>query len=102
MPCTFSLFLSRVAVTGSSGMVSFSNLDPDTYTLRIIARNEKDDRAVLSRRFYIGNGSQCAVHLINSGLSVYGDNAKVEFAITGVPVTDVLCSVDSQEFACKL
>ena len=86
---------------GSSGKFTFSNLEPGDYTLRIIARNDKDDRSAVSRRLFIGDGSHCTVHLINSGLSMYGDNAKVEFATTGLPVTDVRCTVDSQEFSCK-
>ena len=86
---------------GSSGEVSFSSLEPGTYTLKIIARNDKDDRTTFTRRFYIGDGTQCAIHLINSGLSVYGDNAKVEFAVTGLNVTNVLCIVDKQEFSCE-
>lgn len=69
--------------------------------MRIIARNDKDDRTGVSRRFFIGNGSHCAVHLINTGLSVYGDNAKVEFTTSGLPVSDIRCTVDSQEFSCK-
>ena len=82
--------------------MTFSNLEPGVYTLRIIARNDKDDRTAVSRRLYISNSAHCAVHLINSGLSVYGDNAKVEFATTGLPVTGVRCTVDSREFPCKL
>ena len=66
-----------------------------------MARNDKDDRTSVSRSFFIGNGSHCAVHLINSGLSIYGDNAKVEFATSGLPTTGTMCIVDSQQFPCK-
>ena len=66
-----------------------------------MARNDKDDRTSVSRSFFIGNGSHCAVHLINSGLSVYGDNAKVEFVTSGLPVSAIRCTVDSQQFPCK-
>ena len=86
---------------GSSGEMTFSNLEPGRHTLRIVARNSRDDRAAVSRRFFISNGTECAIHLINSGLSVYGDNAKVEFATSGLPVTQVLCTVDSREFPCR-
>ncbi len=86
---------------GSSGKVSFSNLESGEYILRIVARNDKDDRTSVSRGFFIGNGSHCAVHLINSGLSIYGDNAKVEFTTSGLPVTGISCKVDSQELPCK-
>ena len=81
--------------------MSFSNLESGEYTLRIVTRNDKDDRISVSRGFFIGNGSHCAVHFINSGLSVYGDNAKVEFTISGLPITGIRCKVDSQEFPCK-
>ena len=82
--------------------MTFSDMEPGHYTLRVVARNSREDRGAASRRFFIGNGTQCAVHLINSGLSVYGDNAKVEFATSGLSVTDVLCKVDSREFPCRL
>ena len=78
-----------------------SSQESTGYILRIVARNDKDDRTSVSRGFFIGNGSHCAVHLINSGLTVYGDNARVEFTTSGLPVTGIRCKVDSQEFPCK-
>lgn len=86
--------------TGSSGKVTFSKIEPGDYILRVVARNDKDDRAAVSRRIFVSNGSHCAVHLINSGLTIYGDNAKVEFATTGLPISGITCTVDSQHFPC--
>ena len=80
--------------------MTFSDLEPGDKTLRVIARNSREDRAVVISDIFVSSGSHCAVHLINSGLRVYGNNARVEFATSGLPLNDTLCTVDDKQFSC--
>ena len=89
--------------SGSSGNVSFTDLAPGKYVLRVAATNSKEDRAIERRRFEISSDpSFCTTHLINGGVTVSGDMATVEFAGTG-PAETFRCKLDTKPaFACKL
>ena len=89
--------------SGSSGSVSFTDLDPGRYVLRVAAANSKEDRAIERRRFEISSDpSFCTTHLINGGVTVRGDTATVEFAEMG-PTEMFRCRLDTEPaFVCKL
>ena len=87
---------------GSSGSVSFTDLAPGRYVLRVAATNSKEDRAIERRRFEISSDpSFCTTHLINRGVTVTGDTATVDFTGTG-PAETFRCRLDTEPaFACK-
>ena len=89
--------------SGSSGNVSFTDLAPGKYVLRVAATNSREDRAIERRRFEISSDpSFCTTHLINEGVTVSGDTATVEFAGIG-PAETFRCKLDTEPaFACKL
>ena len=89
--------------SGSSGNVSFTDLAPGKYVLRVAATNSREDRAIERRSFEISSDpSFCTTHLINGGVTVSGDIATVEFAGTG-PAETFRCKLDTEPaFACKL
>ena len=88
--------------SGSSGSVSFTDLAPGRYVLRVAAANSKEDRVIERRRFEISSDpSFCTTHLINGGVTVRGDTATVEFAEMG-PAEMFRCRLDTEPaFACK-
>ena len=89
--------------SGSSGSVSFTDLDPGQYVLQVTATNSREDRAIERRRLEISSDpSFCTIHLINRGAVVSGDIATVEFAGTGL-ANSFSCKLDTKPpFACKL
>ena len=89
--------------SGSSGNVSFTDLAPGKYVLRVAATNSREDRAIERRSFEISSDpSFCTTHLINGGVTVSEDMATVEFAGTG-PAETFRCKLDTEPaFACKL
>ena len=89
--------------SGSSGNVSFTDLAPGKYVLRVAATNSREDRAIERRSLEISSDpSFCTTHLINGGVIVSGDMATVEFAGTG-PAEKFRCKLDTEAaFACKL
>ncbi|CAI8033862.1 hypothetical protein GBAR_LOCUS19099, partial [Geodia barretti] len=81
----------------SSGHVEFSGLSPALYTLRVVARNDRNDKAFIKTRFEITDDTErCTLHLINGGVSVSGDSATVEFTGRG-PAHGYLCYLDKME-----
>jgi len=88
--------------SGSSGSVSFTDLAPGRYVLRVAATNSKEDRAIERRRFEISSDpSFCTTHLINGAIRVRGNTATVEFAGTG-PAEMFSCRLDTEPaFVCK-
>ena len=103
-PCGFRLCsnLRLPSHSGSSGSVSFTDLAPGRYVLRVAAANSKEDRAIERRRFEISSDpSFCTTHLINGGVTVRGDTATVEFTGTG-PTETFRCRLDTEPaFVCK-
>ena len=89
-------------VTGSSGHAVFSSLVPGVYTLRVVATNRHPDKEFIKRRFEVTTDAErCTLHLINDGVTVTGDSARVEFTGRG-PVKDYRCQLDKMEFyECK-
>ena len=89
--------------SGSSGNVTFTDLAPGRYVLRVAATNSREDRAIERRSFEItSDPSFCTTHLINGGVTVSEGTATVEFAGTG-PAETFRCKLDTEPaFACKL
>ena len=80
----------------------FSGLIPDNYTLRVVASNRPPDKKFIKVRFEVTDDlERCTLHLINEGVSVRGDSARVEFAGRG-PANGYLCYLDkTQLYQCK-
>ena len=75
----------------------FSGLSPAVYTLRVVARDEHNNRAIKNTNFEVTDDPErCTLNLINEGVSVRGDSARVEFAGRG-PANGHLCHLDSTE-----
>ena len=74
----------------------FSNLAEGSYVLRVVARTEGEgaERGEASVKFSIGRAASCSAHLINSGLSITGRRATVQFSSSGRPVTSFQCHLD--------
>ena len=59
-----------------------------------MARDEHNNRAIKKTRFEVTDDPErCTLHLINEGVSVRGDSARVEFAGRG-PANGYLCHLD--------
>ena len=71
--------------------------------LKIIARNEPiSDRSTERRAVYISDSPHCAVHLINAGISVQRNAARIEFISSGQTVSGFTCFMDSVRiFECE-
>ena len=87
---------------GSSGQVVFDFLNSTLYTLRVVATNRHPDKEFIKGTFRLtSDPDQCTVHLINCGVTVFGDMASVEFAGRG-PATGYQCTFDMMEpYQCK-
>ena len=84
--------------SGSGGYVNYTGLEAGIYILRVVATNRRPDTEFIKRRFEITNDpKRCTVHLINSGVTVTGNNATVEFTGRG-PVEGYYCLVDGDEY----
>ena len=69
---------------GSNGHAQFFDLEPGVYVLRVVATNQVPDRELIRRTFEIYNDPKhCSTHLINNGVTVVGNNARVELAGSG-------------------
>ena len=91
----FKLELS--CLKGSGGHVVFSGLSPAVYTLRVVARDEHNNRAIKKTHFEVTDDPErCTLHLINEGVSVRGNSTRVEFAGRG-PANGYLCHLDRTE-----
>lgn len=97
--CAFAqalLLLSSCIHIGSSGQVSFPNLDDGHYSLRLVARAGTSERTVVRRILTVNtDGSACGAHLINDGVTVNGGRATVEFSSSGLQVSEFQCSLDN-------
>lgn len=78
--------------------MTFSNLEDGSYQFRVIARIEGNvlERGVTSKTLRVTTDlSSCAVHFINEGVGVFGRRASVEFASSGLRVSEFLCMLDN-------
>ena len=74
----------------------FSGLSPAVYTLRVVARDEHNNTAIKNTNFEVTDDPErCTLHLINEGVSVREDSARVEFAGRGGG--GYICHLDSTE-----
>ena len=72
----------------------FTGLSPALYTLRVVATNRRPDKEFIKTRFEITDDAErCTLHLINGGVVVSGDSARVEFTGRG-PAAGYLCHLD--------
>ena len=86
-----------MCLEGSGGHVVFSGLSPAVYTLRLVARDEHNNKAIKKTCFDVTDDPErCILHLINEGVSVSGDSARVEFTGRG-PANSYLCHLDRTE-----
>ena len=87
---------------GSNGHVTFKNISPGEYVVRVKAQNNKYDGGVLRRKVVVTGGSTlCGTHLINKGITQTGRNVTVEFTGTG-PRAGFTCRLDKKKpFSCK-
>ena len=90
--------------TGSSGQISFPNLKPGLYVLKVQAFNRKTDVTTAKRGFEINSDpNYCSLVLVNRGVTVSGDgsSAEVEVQLYG-PATQLSCVLDEgMAFTCK-
>ena len=69
------------------------------FRVKVNARTATE-KAVIRRRVLV-DPSRCIVNLINSGVTVNGNTAVIEFEANG-PYSDVRCNLDRQAFfSCK-
>ena len=104
MPSKFQQQLSVIFIyhIGSSGQFLFTNLTSGTYTLKVVASNGQGDRSVERRNLVVSSEPYCAAHLINSGVSVRGNRATIEFTTTDEPAVSFSCTVDNERtFPCE-
>ena len=91
-------------VTGSSGHISFPNLKPGLYVLKVHAYNKNVDAVTVKRGFVItSDPNYCSLVLVNRGVRVGddGSSAKIEVQLHG-PATLLLCVLDGGDaFPCK-
>ena len=87
---------------GSNGSITFNNISPGEYVVRVKAQNNKHDEDVLRRKVVvIGGSTLCGTHLINKGITQTGRNVTVEFTGTG-PRAGFTCRLDREKsFSCK-
>ena len=93
----------HVIITGSSGSVRYTNLEPGRYTFRVAAGQGRDEKGIERRYFEIpSDDTSCTTHLINEGVIVgFGGQVTVEFASVG-PAVEFMCRLDGQErFLCE-
>ena len=48
------IYLIYLFLVGSSGFITYNNVGPGRYTLRIVASTVNNERAIIRRRIYIG------------------------------------------------
>ena len=91
-----------VVLAGSSGHVVFDSLNSTLYSLRVVATNRHPDKVFIKRKINVtSDPDYCTLHLINGGVTVSGDTARVEFAGSG-PATGYLCRLDKMDpYQCK-
>ena len=78
-----------------SGSMTFNDMDPGVYTLKVMASDSRTKETARVERFFeiSDHPDFCGLHLINDGLTVTGSSIHVQFA--GVPST-------IKTFRCKL
>ena len=53
-------------------------------------------------RYFVEHIGHCSVHLINSGLTIDGITASIQFATVGTTIADLTCEVDRLNYVpCK-
>ena len=87
-----------------SGSMSFPDMKPGVYTLKVTASNSLTGEASSVERFFeiSDHPDFCGLHLINSGLTVTGNSIHVEF--TGLPthIDTFRCKLDNKPgFDCE-
>ena len=92
----FDSHLICLCFKGSSGQFSIPDLEDGSYLFRVVARADVTERAEASRSLIVSTeGAVCGAHLINSGVSVTGGRATIEFSSSGLPVSGFQCSLDN-------
>lgn len=84
-----------------NGEVTFSNLQPATYILTVVATNGYE-KSVSKRLITVPGTDECAINMINSGLKNEDGAVTVQFAGVG-PVSSYACYLDQAVYGgdCK-
>ena len=105
---TVYLFVSPVT-NRESGSMTFPDMKPGVYTLKVTASNSLTGEAFTVERFFeiSDHPDFCGLHLINDGLTVTGTSIHVEFAGVPTHIDTFRCKLDSKpgfdcEFNCPL
>ena len=88
-----------------SGNMTFHDMKPGVYTLKVTALNSLTGEASLVDRFFeiSDHPDFCGLHLINSGLTVSGNSIHVVFAGVPTHIHTFRCKLDSKPgFDCEL
>jgi hypothetical protein len=101
--CFLRSQFDRIWQNCSSGRISFPNLKPGLYVLKVQAFNRKTDVTTVKRGFEINSDpNYCSLVLVNRGVTVSGDgsSANVEVQLYG-PATQLSCVLDEgMAFTC--
>ena len=90
---------------GDSGSMTFPDMKPGVYTLKMTASNSLTEEASIVGCFFeISDHSDfCGLHLINSGLTVTGNSIHVDFAGVPTHIDAFRCKLDNKPgFDCKI
>ena len=82
--------------SGTNGQVSYNDVSPGNYRLRIFAKNSNYDSVVVRRVVSVPDTAYgCAVNLINDGVTVSDGGVTIQFAGVG-GLTDFACFLDGE------
>ena len=95
-------FPGSPAVGSMSGAVSFTNLKPGLYALKVQAYSRNDVVPTVKRGFVItSDPNYCSLVLVNRGVTVTGNSALITTEVYG-PATQLSCTLDGGDpFICK-
>ena len=95
-------FPGSPAVGSMSGAVSFTNLKPGLYALKVQAYSRNAVVPTVKRGFVIASDpNYCSLVLVSRGVTVTGNSALITTELYG-PATQLSCTLDGRDpFICK-
>ena len=91
-------------ITGTSGSVVFSQLNPGLYVLKIHAYNRKADMITVKRGFVVTSDPNfCSLVLVNRGVTMSASDARAEVEVNVLgPAQQLSCVRDEGvTYTCK-